>query len=300
MGSPRPCALHHSWLSSYADSRFRTACACCLAVNSGLSAALAGQGDNVITSYAQGALASYFLFNIVFSFTYTPLQGVIPSEALETTMRAKGLAASGVIVSAIGFINQFATPIGLGNIGYKFIYIFVGWDIVETIIWYFFWYVALRFFLLPSRLHSSVVNETRLTGFLIPQRRVPGPHPRAAGLDLRATQPCQGLPQGRQGHCPGRRKGYREGCGPHHHLIYISIYISITEDAKGVGDCLSWCSFERCAVFKNIIYLSCQRCNDGASEFPGSSSHNLTCSLGKEAVPRSIDLPMLELIILHV
>ena len=53
-------------------------------------------------------------------------------------------------------------------------------------------------------------------------------------------------------------------------------------------------------MFKNIIYLSCQRCNDGASEFPGSSSHNLTCSLGKEAVPRSIDLPMLELIILHV
>jgi hypothetical protein len=41
----------------------------------------------------------YYFFNIIFSFTYTPLQGVIPAEALETTMRAKGLALSGVLVS---------------------------------------------------------------------------------------------------------------------------------------------------------------------------------------------------------
>ncbi len=119
-------------------NNFPAACAACLAVNSGLSAAIAGQGDNVIASYGQGALASYFLFNIVFSFTYTPLQGVIPAEALETTQRAKGLAASGIIVSAIGFINQFATPIALGNIGYKFIYIFVGWDVFESFAWYMF------------------------------------------------------------------------------------------------------------------------------------------------------------------
>ncbi|CAJ2505361.1 Uu.00g127550.m01.CDS01 [Anthostomella pinea] len=114
------------------------ACACALAVNSGLSAALAGQGEHVQTSYAKGALASYFLFNIVFSFTYTPLQGVIPTEALETTMRAKGLAASGFLVNAVGFINQFAGPIALQNIGYKYIYVFVGWDLVETAAWYMF------------------------------------------------------------------------------------------------------------------------------------------------------------------
>ncbi|WVF68283.1 hypothetical protein IAT40_003048 [Kwoniella sp. CBS 6097] len=113
-------------------------CACTLAVNSGLSATLAKQGANVGKGIAQGALAAYFLFNIIFSFTYTPLQGVIPAEALETTMRAKGLAASGIIVNAISFINQFAGPIALGNIGYKYIYIFVGWDVVESILWFFF------------------------------------------------------------------------------------------------------------------------------------------------------------------
>ncbi|KAI1175882.1 putative MFS lactose permease [Nemania sp. FL0916] len=114
------------------------ACAVALALNSGLSAALDSQGDNIQGSYAKGALASYFLFNIVFSFAYTPLQGVIPAEALETTMRAKGLAASAVLVNIIGFINQFAGPIALHNIGYKYIFVFVGWDLVETVAWYFF------------------------------------------------------------------------------------------------------------------------------------------------------------------
>ncbi|KAI0540303.1 putative MFS lactose permease [Xylaria digitata] len=114
------------------------ACAVALALNSGLSATLDSQGKNIQSSYAKGALASYFLFNIVFSFTYTPLQGVIPSEALETTMRAKGLAASAVIVNILGFINQFAGPIGLQNIGYKYIFVFVGWDVLEAVSWYFF------------------------------------------------------------------------------------------------------------------------------------------------------------------
>ncbi|KAI5861407.1 general substrate transporter [Durotheca rogersii] len=114
------------------------ACAAALATNSGLSAALDSQGQNIESSYAKGALASYFLFNIIFSFTYTPLQGVIPTEALETTTRAKGLAASGIIVNAMGFINQFAGPIALGNIQYRYIYVFVGWDVVEALLWFLF------------------------------------------------------------------------------------------------------------------------------------------------------------------
>jgi hypothetical protein len=89
-------------------------------------------------------MAAYCFFNIIFSFTYTPLQGVIPAEALETTMRAKGLAASGVIVSAIGFINQFAGPIALGNIKNNYMYVFVGWDAIESLLWYFFWSVSLQ------------------------------------------------------------------------------------------------------------------------------------------------------------
>ena len=123
-------------------------CALCLATNSGLSAVIDQNKDaegNILPgflSYGQGALASYFLFNIIYSFTYTPLQGAIPTEALETTTRAKGLALSGFIVNGMGFINQFAGPIALGNIGYRYIFVFVAWDIVESIIWYLCGYVA--------------------------------------------------------------------------------------------------------------------------------------------------------------
>ncbi|GAB1310672.1 Lactose permease [Madurella fahalii] len=118
-------------------------CAVALAANSGLSAVIDQQQQihgegNIDLSYGQGALASYFLFNIIFSFTYTPLQGVIPTEALETTTRAKGLALSGFIVNALGFINQFAGPYALGNIGYKYIFVFVGWDCVEALAWFLF------------------------------------------------------------------------------------------------------------------------------------------------------------------
>ncbi|KAK5658952.1 hypothetical protein OQA88_1770 [Cercophora sp. LCS_1] len=114
-------------------------CSMTLLCNASLSTVLSKQpADQIDMSYGKGALASYFLFNIVFSFTYTPLQGVIPTEALETTMRAKGLAASGIIVNAMGFINQFAGPIALGNIQQNYVWVFVGWDLIETGAWYLF------------------------------------------------------------------------------------------------------------------------------------------------------------------
>ncbi|KAL8403921.1 hypothetical protein RB594_008974 [Gaeumannomyces avenae] len=115
-------------------------CSFMLAINSGLSAKLAEFEEQKVfePSYGAAALWSYFMFNIIFSFTYTPLQGAIPTEALETTMRAKGLALSGIIVSAIGFINQFCTPIALESIQYRYIFIFVGWDLIEALCWYLF------------------------------------------------------------------------------------------------------------------------------------------------------------------
>ena len=120
-------------------------CAVMLAINGGTSAGVKqhsdadGNLDPNYVAYGQSALAFYFLFNTIYSFTYTPLQGIIPAEALDTNRRAKALAASGIIVGLFGFINTFAGPIALGNIGYKYIYIFVGWDVIEAILWYFFW-----------------------------------------------------------------------------------------------------------------------------------------------------------------
>lgn len=117
---------------------FLLGCSVWLAINSGLQSQIAKNPDDIPVKIAQGALASYFLFSFFYMFTYTPLQAVIPSEALETTMRAKGLAVSNIITGAMGFLNQFAGPIALQNIGYKYVYFFVAWDAVEAGLWWLF------------------------------------------------------------------------------------------------------------------------------------------------------------------
>ncbi|KAJ5717360.1 hypothetical protein N7488_003006 [Penicillium malachiteum] len=113
------------------------ACAIAMAINAAVSIPIAETGT-IDPAKGQAALAFYYIFNVIFSFTYTPLQGVMPAEALETTTRAKGLALSGFMVSTISFISQFASPIGLGNISTNYFWIFVGWDLFESVCWYFF------------------------------------------------------------------------------------------------------------------------------------------------------------------
>ncbi|KAL4922051.1 general substrate transporter [Aspergillus aurantiobrunneus] len=114
-------------------------CAICMAVNAGVSHPMIPQREagTVDPTLGRTALAFYYLFQVVFSFTYTPLQGVVPAEALETTTRAKGLALSGFLVSGTSFISQFASPIALGNISTNYFWIFVGWDFIESACWYF-------------------------------------------------------------------------------------------------------------------------------------------------------------------
>ncbi|PVF95285.1 general substrate transporter [Serendipita vermifera] len=114
-------------------------CAIMLAINGGLSAKWANNSKAGVTDLkvGQGALAAYFFFNIIYSFTYTPLQALYPVECLSTETRAKGMSMYGVFVSLVSFINLYAGPIALKNIAYRYVFIFVGWDIIESILWYF-------------------------------------------------------------------------------------------------------------------------------------------------------------------
>jgi hypothetical protein len=51
--------------------------------------------------------------------TGTPLQALYLAEILTSEIRAKGMAFQGFMGSAASFINQYATPIALSNIGWK-------------------------------------------------------------------------------------------------------------------------------------------------------------------------------------
>ncbi|KAL2835828.1 general substrate transporter [Aspergillus pseudoustus] len=110
-------------------------CACMLAINGATSHEF-GKTENI--SMGRAALAFYFLFQICYSFAYTPLQGVVPVEALDNRRRAKGLAFYGFLTGCLGFINTYCTPEAYDSIGSNYIWVFVGWDCVETACWYFF------------------------------------------------------------------------------------------------------------------------------------------------------------------
>jgi len=113
------------------------ACATMLAINGALSCKWAHTpADHKNLAVGKGAVAAYFFFNIIFSFAYTPLQALYPVECLQTNSRAKGMSMYGVVVGAISFINTYCTPIALQNIRYNYIFIFVGWDLLESFVWY--------------------------------------------------------------------------------------------------------------------------------------------------------------------
>ena len=100
---------------------------CCvlLAINAGLADLLAKQQSEgqVGLKSGQGALAAYFLFGVAYSFSYTPLQTVLPAESLENTTRAKGLACCQFLNNAASFINAYAGPIGLARLKENYIWV---------------------------------------------------------------------------------------------------------------------------------------------------------------------------------
>ncbi|KAG8903892.1 hypothetical protein FRB99_002592 [Tulasnella sp. 403] len=114
-------------------------CCAMLACNAAFSGKWAsyGNGPKNLNIGRLGA-ASFFLFQSVYAFTYTPLQSLYPAECLENTVRAKGVAMKIFVVSCTSFINLLCTPIALQNIQWRFILVFVGWDAFETVTWYFF------------------------------------------------------------------------------------------------------------------------------------------------------------------
>ncbi|KAF2838439.1 MFS sugar transporter-like protein [Patellaria atrata CBS 101060] len=83
-------------------------------------------------SAAKASMSMIFLFGIVYSFGFTPLQALYPVEVLSFEMRAKGMSFSNLAVSAGGLINQFALPVALEKIAWKTYIIFVIWTLFQA------------------------------------------------------------------------------------------------------------------------------------------------------------------------
>ncbi|KAJ7277557.1 general substrate transporter [Mycena rebaudengoi] len=111
--------------------------ACLLATVAALSSKYGVTGNRNVAG-ANASIAFIFLFGIVYGFTYTPLQALYCAEVMSQDMRAKGMAIHILISNLAGFINTFANSVGLGDLGWKYYFVFVAWDLVASMLWYLF------------------------------------------------------------------------------------------------------------------------------------------------------------------
>ncbi|KAL2818586.1 general substrate transporter [Aspergillus granulosus] len=91
------------------------------------------------TAAANTTIAFIYLFGIIFSFGWTPLQSMYIAETLTTTTRAKGTAVGNLASSISSTIIQYSSGPAFKNIHYYFYLVFVFWDLIEIVVmWFYF------------------------------------------------------------------------------------------------------------------------------------------------------------------
>ncbi|KAI0061709.1 general substrate transporter [Artomyces pyxidatus] len=104
---------------------------CCLAIVTGL---LSSTGTSARSS---AGISFIYLFMVIFSFGWTPMQALYGAEVLSYEARAKGLAFLNLVAQASSCINTFALPVALEKLTWKVYIIFLAWDTFEFLVIYF-------------------------------------------------------------------------------------------------------------------------------------------------------------------
>ncbi|KAG4438234.1 hypothetical protein IFR05_006262 [Cadophora sp. M221] len=86
---------------------------------------------------AKGVLAMIFLYNMAFSIGWGPLQVTYVVEILPYHLRARGLVLYNLFVALALIFNQYANPVGVTNIKWKYYVVYDIWLFVELIVVYF-------------------------------------------------------------------------------------------------------------------------------------------------------------------
>lgn len=113
-----------------------TFCSLCFAIMCGCSHLVAVDKSN--TAAANASIAFIYVFGIVFSFAWTPLQSMYIAETLPTSTRAKGTAVGNLSSSIASAIIQYSSGPAFAKIGYYFYIVFVFWDLFEWVVMYFY------------------------------------------------------------------------------------------------------------------------------------------------------------------
>ncbi|KAF2501185.1 sugar transporter [Lophium mytilinum] len=107
----------------------------CLSIMAGTSSSFVNTKNQ---TSASASIAFIFIFGVIFAFAFTSMQPIYPAEVMSNDMRAKGMGVFKLTAGTAGFVNTFAAPVALSNIGYWFYVFFAGWDVLEFAFIYFF------------------------------------------------------------------------------------------------------------------------------------------------------------------
>lgn len=86
---------------------------------------------------AKAVVAIIFIYNLVFSVGWGPLQVTYVIEILPFNLRARGLVLYNLFVALALIFNQYANPIGIENSGWKYYITYDVWLLVELLVVYF-------------------------------------------------------------------------------------------------------------------------------------------------------------------
>ncbi|KAE8365528.1 general substrate transporter [Aspergillus caelatus] len=112
----------------------------CLFIIGGLTKVYADNGPNdTSTSLLYGNVAVIFLFQGFYSLAWTPLIYLYPTEVMNYSIRANGVAFSEFMLSSLTLLLVFVMPIALENIGWKMYIINGSWDVIVLLIVALFW-----------------------------------------------------------------------------------------------------------------------------------------------------------------
>lgn len=87
---------------------------------------------------AYGVIVSIYLFGLIYSWGFTPLQTLYAVECLENRTRAKGSGLNYLFLNIAMVVNTYGISVGIAAIGWKLYLVYIAWICIELLLIYFF------------------------------------------------------------------------------------------------------------------------------------------------------------------
>jgi len=104
----------------------------CAFVWIGVTAGSGVQASTHSKASSAATVALIYIFQVIYSIGWTPLQALYPVEVLSQEMRAKGMAFSTLFVNCGTLVNQFGFPVALQKIQWKTYIVFLIWCFIQS------------------------------------------------------------------------------------------------------------------------------------------------------------------------